>query len=204
MKVFYFDTETTGFDSVKHDIIQIAGIVEVNGKEMSEFNFKCQPFNYAAVEEQALEVNKITMEALRTFPEPRIIYNQLIGVLNKYVDRYDKADKFTIAGQNASFDAGFLKEFFIKNGDSYFGSWFNYQHVDLVAFSRVLQYAGLLDTENVRLATLAEKFGVELKAHDALEDIRATRELLGIMTRKYLVSPKVDGLGSGEPEGGMS
>lgn len=195
MKIFYFDTETTGFDPAKNDIIQIAGIAEVDGKEMSEFNFTCQPFDFEAVEQSALDVNGITVAQLKEFPKPRQVYNQLIGVLSKYIDRYDWDDKFVMAGQNVNFDAGFLKQFFIKNGDSYFGSWFNYRHVDLLAFTQILRYAGVLEIENAKLETLAEKFKVELKAHDALEDIRATKKILAIMLERYLNHPakEVDG-----------
>lgn len=186
MKIFYLDVETTGLDEKKNDIIQLAGIVEIDSEVMESFKLVCQPFDYEAVEPSALEVHGMTIDQIKEFPTPQEAYKALIKILSKYIDRYDKFDKFTPAGQNVPFDTGFLKQFFLKNGDVYYGSWFNYQHVDLMSFSLVLKHAGLLKIDNVKLATVAEKFGVPLQAHDALEDIQATRNLLKIMIKKYL------------------
>lgn len=186
MKVFYLDTETTGINPVKNDIIQLAGIVEIDGQVLETIKLHCQPFDYSAVESEALQCHGITLEQIKSFPDPRETYRDLIGVLGKYVNKYDRTDKFTLAGQKVGFDADFLKAFFEKNGDKYYGSWFNWRHVDLLAFTRILNYAGVLKTENDKLGTLAEMFGVSLDAHDALEDIQATRTILKLMIERFL------------------
>ena len=49
MKICYFDTETTGLDNVKNDIIEIACIIEVNGDVKDEFSLECQPFDFDQV-----------------------------------------------------------------------------------------------------------------------------------------------------------
>ena len=41
MKVIFIDTETTGFDDKRNDIVQIAGLVTENKKILESFNFKC-------------------------------------------------------------------------------------------------------------------------------------------------------------------
>lgn len=59
------------------------------------------------------------------YPPMGEIYKQFVDLLSKYVDRYNKKDKFFLAGYNiASFDNSFLRAWFIQNGDKYFGSWF--------------------------------------------------------------------------------
>jgi DNA polymerase III subunit epsilon len=191
MKVMYLDTETTGVDPKINDIVQLAAIIEIDGREMETFKMNCHPFDWNAVEDKALEVNRITREDLETFPAPVQMHTALTKVLGKYVNKYDRMDKLTIAGQKADFDAGFLREFFFKNGDQYYGSWFNYRHVDLLAVVRFLRYAGRLKIENDKLTTVAEYFGVALDAHDALEDIRATRELIKILIDRYLVKEAI-------------
>ena len=66
MKTIYFDCETTGLNPIKNDIIQIAGIIEDEGKEIEKFNIKIQPTNWHNIDERALEVNKLTIEQLKT------------------------------------------------------------------------------------------------------------------------------------------
>jgi DNA polymerase-3 subunit epsilon len=187
MKIFYMDEETTGKDPVKHDIIQLAAIVEIDGKVMERFNMNCQPFDYSTVEQEALDVNGMTIEKLRTFPEPIELYHALTRMTSKYIDKYDRTDKFTPAGQRVGFDADFLKAFFDKCGDKYFGSWFNWRHVDLLSAVRWLRYAGVLNIENDKLETIAAHFGIQFDAHDAMADIETTRTILHMIRDKYIV-----------------
>lgn len=187
MKIFYLDEETTGTNPVVNDIIQLAGIIEIDGQVIERVNMNCQPFDWEAVEEQALRVNGLSIAKLRTFQEPKEMHSALLKVSGKYVDKYDKTDKFTLAGQKVGFDADFLKEFFIKCGDQYYGSWFNWRHVDLLSVVRWLRYVGRIELENDRLETIAAHFGITFDAHDAMADIETTRTLLKMIAEKYLV-----------------
>jgi len=178
MKVLYFDTETTGTDPKKHSIIQISGIIEVDGKIKEEFNFHCQPDDYDNIEPEALEVNGMTIEELKTFEDPQTTYKNLIAIFEKYVDKYDKADKFFPAGQNVVFDIEFLSEFFKRRGDEYFGSWQNWRCIDSRFIANFMIYSGILELESVSLSVLCDYFGVKIKAHDAMSDIKASREVI--------------------------
>ena len=84
-KFLWFDTETTGTDPIKHDIIQIAGQIVVGGIVMDSFDYRCQPFDWDTIEEKALEKNGITREEIATFPEPDIIYGKLKRMFRKYI-----------------------------------------------------------------------------------------------------------------------
>jgi len=187
MKVLYFDTETTGLDPIKNDIIQIAGIIEIDGEINTEFCVNCQPFNYNNITQEALDTNGYTIEQIRIFDNPAKVYRILIAIFEKYIDRYDKDDKFYPAGQNVRFDVDFLRQFFIKNGDKYFGSWFNYHAIDLMALTAVLKYTGYIDVENLKLESIAKYFDFEFKSHNALEDIKTTRQILKKIISNYLI-----------------
>jgi len=187
-KVLYLDEETTGTDPVKNDVIQLAAIVEINGKIMERFNMRCQPWDYGNIDLQALYVNGLTVDDLITFPEPMELYRSFTAMLGKYIDKFDRMDKFTPAGQNVPFDTGFLKCFFEKCGDKYYGSWMNWRHIDLLAVVRFLRFAGQLNLENDKLVTVASHFGIEFDAHDAMADIETTRKLLWIIRDKYFHS----------------
>ena len=177
-KVLYFDVETTGLDPVKQDIIQIAGLIEIDNVVVEEFEFKVAPVNPENATPEALDVHGYDLVTIMQFPPHSHVYNSLIELFSKYIDKYNKADKFTPAGYNVRFDMDFLKNFFLKHNDKYFGSWFNYKMVDPLPVLHYAEWAQKISLENYKLVTVCERFGIELQAHDALSDIRATREVL--------------------------
>ena len=74
----------------------------------------------------------------------------------------------------------FLKAFWVKNGDVYFGSWFNGRHVDPLQILIWQDWLGQLSLPDYKLATVCRHYGIELgdQAHDALADVRAARALI--------------------------
>lgn len=175
MKILYFDVETTGKDAKINDIIQLAGIVEIDGEVKESLNFKMQPFSYETIVPEALEVNHTTLEEIKSYQDPKTVYREFTQLLSKYVDKFNKNDKFYPAGFNVNFDLGFLREFFIKNNDQYFGSWFNYRFIDPLPFFYLLESCNGIKLENYKLSTVCEHLKIAIDAHDALSDIEATR-----------------------------
>ena len=185
-KVFWFDVETTGLDPIKQDIIQLAFLIEIDGDIIEGQNLLMQPFDYNAINQEALDVHGRTIKEIKTYPDPRIVYTELIAILEKYVDRYNPLDKFHPAGYNSRFDLDFLRHFFIKNEDVYFGSWFNYKAIDPLSLLHLLDGIGCVSLDNYRLETVCKHFNIPLKAHDALSDIHATRDLANFICSKYI------------------
>ena len=185
-KVFWLDVETTGLDPEQQDIIQLAFLIEIDGEIAESQNMLMQPFNYNEVQQDALDVHGRTIEEIKTYPDPRKTYTDLISVLEKYVDRYNPSDKFHPAGYNARFDMDFLRQFFIKNGDVYYGSWFNYKAIDPMSLLHILDGIGSVSIENYKLETVCKHFDICHDAHDALSDITATRELTKLICSKCI------------------
>ena len=177
-KYCFFDIESTGLDPKRNDIIQLALIIEIDNKIVYKEKLECQPFDYSAIEPKALETNHLTIEQIKTFQTPQEMYKKLIKILDTYVDKYNKNDKFIPVGYNVNFDIGFLREFFLKNGNKYYGSYFDYHFLDGMALTFFMRYIGKLNLENYRLETSCKHYGIEINAHDALSDIEATRELI--------------------------
>lgn len=175
-KIFWFDVETTGVNCTTNAIIQLSGIMEFDKEVIEEVNYQIRPFPGAVIEKIALEVNGIKEEDLISFAPYRNVYFSFINFLNKYVDKYTKEDKIVLAGYNVGFDEGFLRNFFTMNGDRYFGSYFAWPKID-VAHVIAEEYVKGLRLSNFRLGTICEKYGVAISAHDAMSDIRATRDL---------------------------
>lgn len=177
-KILYFDTETTGVDPSKNGIIQLSGIIEIDNEIKEEFNFRIRPFEIDEINLEALEVNNITKDQLKTFPTAQESYILIEKLFNKYIDRYDPTDKFYPAGYNVRFDLEFLSEYFIKNDNPYFGSYCNWRSIDALSIFYFLDYIGYLKLENYKLGTVCDYFKIPIKAHDAMSDIKATRSLI--------------------------
>jgi DNA polymerase-3 subunit epsilon len=189
-KFLYCDTETTGTDPAKHGLIQIAGIIVVDGKEVESFNLKLKPHKNDTIEVEALKVNGITADQLeapdRLAASVGLAHFQRI--MSKYVDKYNRKDKMVFCGYNARFDMDFIRALHEKEGDEYFGSWFWFPPVDVMN-TAMLRFMHERDTfANFKLATVAERLGVkpEGNLHDALVDVRLTRKIL----QHLLIGPK--------------
>jgi DNA polymerase-3 subunit epsilon len=175
----YFDCETTGLDPVKNDIIQLAGLVEIDGKVVEEFNLKCEPHSYENVSQEALDVHGIKLEEIKTYPSPVSTKNQFCDILAKHCDKFDKTDKFYPAGYNCRFDLDFVAQWFKKCKDNYFGSWQNWRAIDPFPILCIMDFQGRISLENYKLETVCKHYGIPLAgAHDALNDVKATRELI--------------------------
>lgn len=178
MKILWLDTETTGLNKEKCDIIQLSGIVVIDGEERERFDFHCQPINYENIEPASFEKTKLSIEKLKEFQTPQEMYVKFIQLLDKYIDKYDRNDKFFIAGQNVRFDVEFLQSFFNKMGDQFLFSYFRHQTIDLMYFCTILHTAGLIKLDNFRLETIVEYLDVKFEGdlHNAFTDVDLTRK----------------------------
>ena len=176
MKIIYVDCETTGLYPSKNELVQLAYIVELDGHVVEEVEMKCRP-EKPDISEEALKVTGKTVEELMAYPDRKKQFKKFKKMLEKYIDPFRQADKFTWVGQNPKFDIDFLVDFFKQNKEAYFGSWFDRRAIDTIMLGQVFKYKGIWDPKNFKLGTMCEALGIELDAHDALNDIRATREL---------------------------
>ena len=181
-KIIFIDTETGGVNPEKAALIQLSGIIRIDKKDVEKFNFYIKPFENSEVTEKALEVQGRTLEELKTdkYVEEKEVYKQFINLLDKYIDKYDRTDKFIVAGYNIRFDVDILKAFFQRHGNNFLFSYLDSSMLDPLYSIRLLQIAEILPIlENNKLETWCKHFGIELKAHDSLEDIEATKKLIG-------------------------
>ncbi len=181
-KIIFIDTETGGVNPEKAALIQLSGIIRIDKKDVEKFNFYIKPFENSEVTEKALEVQGRTLEELKTdkYVEEKEVYKQFINILDKYIDKYDRTDKFIVAGYNVRFDVDILKAFFQRHGNNFLFSYLDSSMLDPLYSIRLLQIAEVLPVlENNKLETWCKHFGIELKAHDSLEDIEATKKLIG-------------------------
>ena len=128
-----------------------------------------------------MQVCGVTREQIFAYPDMHEVYLEFVNMLSKYVDKYNKDDKFFLVGyNNASFDNSFLKAFFVQNGDSFFYSWFWVNSIDVMvlATQHLMMKRHLM--KDFKQETVARTLGIELdssRLHDAAYDIWLTRQI---------------------------
>ena len=169
----FVDTETTGTNPDKHEIIELAMIlakqIEQEGRGpkievIGEYEWKIKPENLAAAEEEALRVNG---------------YNEVdwmfaLSLKSAMEDFAKKSENCIFVSHNLTFDYNFLTKAFEKTGVE---NNMHYGKLDTIsiAFARLYEAP---QAHHFSLRALAELFKVEnSKAHTALAD---TRALVGV------------------------
>lgn len=178
IKFLWVDCETTGLDPKIHDIIQLSGILEIPGVQGEEFDFRIAPLNYKCISEDAMKCNGIKLSDLRKYPLASEVHFQFKQLLFKWVNPFNPKDKLILGGQNVQFDRGFLQQFCERQGDMFLSSCITSGTFDLKTLS--VAYEIFLNKKvfhSYSLTNICKVLKVELKnAHNALNDIRATRE----------------------------
>jgi len=184
-KLFFYDLETTGTKYWRNGIHQISGLIVINGVEVEEFNFKVKPFEKAVIEDEALNVAGVTKEDILNYEPMEVVYEKLISILSKYINKFDKLDKFHLVGyNNSSFDNQFLRAYFVQNNDQYFGSWFWSDTIDCMVLACNKLKDDRTKLPNFQLKTVAQWLGIKVEEnnlHDALYDIRITKQIYDLI-----------------------
>lgn len=180
-KALLIDTETTGLTS-NSAIVQLSGMIVVDGEVMEEFDLRARPHEDAYVSQQALDIIGFTIEELNEFDHPLEMLQNLIRIMDKYVDKFNKNDKFTLVCHNMFFDYNKIQEFTRRLGFGFINSYIDSTHrMCTMETARALSCLGVYDKPtNYKLETLCNHFGIDtnVKLHDSLEDIRLTYKLL--------------------------
>lgn len=188
-KLFFYDLETTGTNFWQHGIHQISGCIEIDGEVKEYFDFKVQPNPAAKIEQTALDVAGVTLEQIQAYTPMKEVFSTFSLMLAKYVDKFNKKDKFYLVGfNNASFDNNFLRAWFVQNATdekskaygNYFGSWFWSNCLDVFVLATPHLFKVRPDMEDAKLKTVAKALGIvvdETRLHDAEYDIDITRQI---------------------------
>lgn len=200
MRLVFVDTETTGLDPNDHTVIQIAAIaVDDSFRELATFERKVL-FRMERATEEALEINSYDPEVWeKEAIHPEDAAKEFSRFLRPFCD-VELVSKRTgnpyhvaqLAGHNAQFDMDFLEAFYKRLDNKFFPAapkpldtmgyamWRCFEqgnaegHLGDVYAMRPSQYAV---PDGFSLGVLCEHFGIEIDAHDALSDVRATVEL---------------------------
>jgi len=165
--------------------------VEIEGEEKEEFTFNCTIFEGDEIDLEAEKKHGYSEGDILGFPHPVETYHRLIEVFERYVDRFDREDKFLFFGYGAKFDDNFLRQFFEKSNDKYYGSWFFTPWIDVMSLAANALKTERYRMENFKLGTVAEFVGIDVKEsdlHGSAYDIRLTKQLYDMIEDGSILS----------------
>ena len=175
----FIDLETTGTNPYKHGVWQIAMIIERDG-QLQEYNLKTQLLEGDVIDDKASAITGFNKADCEFYDEASKVLKELKGILGLYIDAYDRKDKLFFIAYNAGFDYNFLRQWFYKQGDTYFGSWFWNPFLDCMTIAGHALMEERHKLEDFKLGTVAKYLNiavVEEEQHDALYDVRLLREI---------------------------
>lgn len=195
----YIDLETTGLFPWKSGICQMAYIIDASTQEHPQGEVLCekshiiQTFPKDEITMEALQVNGLTLDGINNGMHPRDFFDEFAEDMLTYCGITGKKTcdtrAFFVGYNSLSFDEPFLRKFFTKCRAPAFSSYFYTPNIDVMPIlGHYLQYqrkdlAELATKLNIRgqfkLELLAKALGTTTKGalHDALTDVRITREL---------------------------
>jgi DNA polymerase III subunit epsilon len=180
-KTLWFDTETTGLEPQKHGVIQFAAQVQIGSQIVDEMLLQFQPPQGSLYSKDALEIQKITIDELRTWMPNEEGYQKIVAFFSRHVDKYKKEDKFRPAGFNVRFDLDMLQAMFKKYDKYGIGSFIAWRPIDPLPLYHYLNYHGIVEFESFSLESLCKALEVEHDPHNPMSDIKATRELFNLV-----------------------
>lgn len=189
MKLLYLDLETTGLDSEKNAIIELSGILEIDNKVQESFSIYMKPDLDQIIDQAALDAIKIDRETIDNYSSQTIGYDRFIKLLEKHVNVFNKEDKLFLIGYNIhAFDVPFLRTFFNRNNNKYFGSYFHHPSIDVMLLVSYFSMSQRKNLPNFKLGTVAKSLGVnvdEERLHMALYDVSITRDIFKLIQANY-------------------
>lgn len=185
LKLFY-DTETTGLDSTKHSIHNLAGIVEVDGFVVEEFNIYMRPHPKAKIDASALKASGVTEEQIMAYPEWTVGYKQFKDIIKTYADPYAKERFFLIGYNNRKFDDFFLNMLFILAKEvDLFPALFYTHSIDVMVLATQFLLNDRKEMPSFKLKRVAMHLGIDVdtsQLHSAAYDAELTYKIYKKLT----------------------
>jgi len=172
--LLFVDCETSGLEPTVQEILELAAVRVTHdfSREVGSFERKCRMQHPELAESKALEINRYSAEEWK-YADPILLalvdYTDLVG-----------DNECIVVGQNPSFDVGFLKEAFKREGIPYPNTKYL---LDTASIAWSLCVRGHID--RINLETICKAYDIPNDgSHRAMADVRRTmaayRHLLGL------------------------
>jgi len=177
--IYCCDTETTGLDADKNDVIEVSFWRSSDNDQKTWFLTPLAPMN---IEDKALKINghkkedilHKTAKGRETYREPDEVLAEIeCWIMTDGVAIEDRV----FMGQNPDFDLNFLRKTWAKVGceDTF---PFGRMYLDTIQLATFIDVCLDKKRPYYNLSALVKDFGItKLKAHRAEDDVKMTRDL---------------------------
>lgn len=181
-KYLVIDTETTGLDSYRNQMIQLVA-KSWDGKNSHEFNCMIElSTTFGLVEPAALRKNKTKLTNIYTDTQR----NTESYAVRTFVDFINDNGPFDyLVGFNVQFDLGFIQRAFERSNVNFVG-FLPYKVIDPFVLTQAMIAAGKLPAmRSTSLSSLCEHYSIEVPSthHEALTDVEMTFKLMQAMLK---------------------
>lgn len=192
MNILFIDVETTGTDPAKHNMIEFAGRLDVDGKTVSRFSRKFFNAQGTTIDLGALRVNKTKLSELITF-KPEV--EEAVHLIDWLLELPSKAPgPILVCGQNVQFDIGFLKALLSRYSVVGIEQIIGYKYIDTFSIAIALKQAGVLQTDKTNLEALGKAVGIDTSKytlHSADGDVDLVADVYyGVLSTLQALSDK--------------
>lgn len=172
--ILLIDTEATGLDLAKHELIQLAGVLldKKTLKEKKSFNSYIKPVNWKLRDPAAMKVNRLTWSDLKHAPSAKQV-----------IKKFDRAfpHQVILAYYGGPLDMDFLRRLYKKIGkrQPFDYHFFNIWGLFYAYLARRKKLNNRRRFTGFTLENLMERFNISSPGrHDALTDCRIEAEIL--------------------------
>lgn len=176
------DTETTGFNKDKHQLLEVAILVIRDLKVIDKLEVKIKHKEYT-VTIGAMSSNKIDLfEHDKEGVDYKVACDRIIEFLRQYVEVIDgKSSGLITIGQNIDFDLGFLEQIFLSAYKiKEYRECISFRKLDIMQLALIKNLEGKIELEKQDLDTLLNSLDIEIpiNRHRALVDCYLELEVL--------------------------
>lgn len=176
-RMLLIDTETTGFDSEKHQILEIGMLVLEQGEVINSLNIKLKHKEYVLTA-GAMKANKIDIVK---HEEDALNVKDACEKILAFLECNYSGEHYLVVGQNVDFDIKFIEKLFLsayKIKD--FRNFVGYRKLDLMQLFLIRNIEGKIKAEKQDLDYMLNALNIEVPAdrHSALTDCFLEYEVL--------------------------
>ena len=165
------DTETTGIDEKKHQILEVGILVIKDLKVVGEFEVKIKHNEYT-ITSKAMQANKINiLEHEKDAFFENEATEKILKFLNKYKSETDEG--YIVIGQNVQFDIKFLEAMFLRTFKiKEYRQVVSYRTLDIMQLAIIKNIESKIRIKKQDLDSILKELEIEIpeKRHRALID----------------------------------
>lgn len=176
-RMLLIDTETTGFNPEKHQLLEVGILILEQGEVINTLELKIKHKEYL-VTQGAMKTNKIN---LIEHEEEAVELEEAAKEIINFLEYNFNGEHYLIIGQNVNFDIKFIEKLFLSTGRiKDFRKFVGYRTLDIMQLFLIKNIEGKVKAEKQDLDYILNTLNIEIPVdrHSALTDCFLEYEVL--------------------------